>query len=295
MAVSPEVRKLLQQALRIRNSQVPLHRVLDILATDEGDVSTVIYRFRDIKNDDLRRAFHQCAVLLRELEAEAGLKPSWETYQSQNPPQGTGAGAGAGASSSAKASAAEPKAPSVPKPKFRADELIPFEDEAARNNLRIAKAYVDGASKGNPGEAGIGIALFSLEGKKIAQISKAIGLATNNIAEYTALIEALHLAKRMGVKQLFVLGDSQLMVHQMNGVYKIKNAEILQKVKEAKALTKEFEKFTISYIAREHNALADALSTAQIKKKPKPAADPTVETEDLMPPIDEMIDEGATD
>jgi ribonuclease HI len=294
MALSPEIRKLLQQALRIRNSQVPLHRVMDILATDDGDVSTVVYRFRDVKNDDLRRAFHQCAVLLRELEAEAGLKPSWETYQSQNPPQNA-TGAAGSSSGTATKTTAEPKPPTVPKVKFRADELIPFEDEAARNNVRIAKAYVDGASKGNPGDAGIGIAMFSLEGKKIAQISRAIGLATNNIAEYTALIEALHLAKRMGVRQLFVLGDSQLMVHQMNGVYKIKNVEILQKVKEAKALTKEFEKFTISYIAREHNTLADALSTAQLKKKPKPPADPTAETEDLMGPIDDMADEGMTE
>ena len=75
MAISPSIKKLAQQALKIRNSDVPLHRVVDILATETGDISEAINRFRDIREPELRRAFHFCAQLLREIEAEAGLKP----------------------------------------------------------------------------------------------------------------------------------------------------------------------------------------------------------------------------
>lgn len=294
MTISPELRKLLQQALRIKNSQVPLHRVMDILATADGDISTVVHRFRDIRNDDLRRAFHFCADLLRHLESEAGMKPSWETYGTGPAPMQSAPGGGGGSSSTAPAAVPKsaPATPATPpKPKFKPADLVSFEDQSMVGQVPIAKAFVDGASKGNPGDAGIGVALFGMDGKKIAQISRAIGTATNNIAEYTALIEALHLATRMQVKRLFVLSDSQLMVYQMTGRYKIKNPDILLKVKEAMSLTKKFEKFNIDYIGREHNTMADALSTAQLKKKSAPPAG----LPDFMPAMEEDPDEGATE
>ena len=282
MPLTPETRKLLQQTLKIRGSEVPLHRVIDILATDDGDISTAVNRFRDIRNQDLRRALHYCAELLRSLEAEAGLRPAWEPTQAPGP----------GKTPAGQATAAAP-APPKPKTKLSAAELRTYEDEEARNRVPTAKVYVDGASKGNPGDAGIGVALMTMDGKKIAQISEAIGTATNNIAEYTALIEALKLAKRMGVKALFALSDSELMVKQMNGIYKIKNPDIFKKVQEAKGLTRQLEKFTISYIAREYNTLADALSTAQIRKKSAPADKGA--GADLMGVLPENPDEGATD
>lgn len=287
MALTPETRKLLQQALKIRNSDVPLHRVMDILATPDGDVSEAINRFRDIKDQDLRRAFHQCALLLRALEAEAGLRPAWEGA--------TGAGqAPASAAASPKPAASATKKEKVG-PRFRPEDLKPFEDEAARGTVQSAKIYVDGASKGNPGEAGIGVAAFTLEGRKIAQISRSIGTATNNIAEYTALIDALHLAQRMGFRQVFVLSDSELMVRQMTGAYKIKNAVLFEKAKQAQALVRTFDKFRIDYIGREHNTLADALSTATLKRaKPAPDSPPDT-TNDALPPLDDNPDEGATE
>jgi ribonuclease HI len=300
MAISPELRRLAQQALKIRNSQVPMHRVIDILATEDGDVSAVLNRFRDIKDQDLRRAFHQCALLLRQVEQEAGLTPAWEQGLRGSAPQATGTaqgGSSLGAGATSPASSSKPAAQEKPKKqKFRPEELLNFEDDSSRGNVRMAKAYVDGASKGNPGEAGIGVALFSMEGKKIGQISRAIGEATNNIAEYTALIEAMQLAKRMGVQVLHVISDSELMVKQISGVYKIKNPEILKKVQEALALKKSFERFNINYVGREYNQLADALSTAQIPKK---GADVPAEDADTPQPradtLDEFADEGSTD
>jgi ribonuclease HI len=135
-----------------------------------------------------------------------------------------------------------------------------------------------------------------MEGKKIAQLARAIGLATNNIAEYTALIEALHMAKRMGVKVLHVISDSELMVKQMTGQYKIKNPDILKKVQEAQALKKEFERFNINYVGREYNQLADALSTLLLKKKSaEPELAEGVATQDVMGAVDEYADEGSTE
>jgi ribonuclease HI len=283
MPLTPEIKKLARQALAIQDSQVPLHRVIDVLATADGDISKAVNRYRDIKDANLRRALHYCAELLRAIEQEAGLTPGWE------------AGLRAEGVVPAPAKAAESAAPS--KSKFAPDELTPFVDDASRGQVRVAKAYVDGASKGNPGEAGIGVAIFSMDGKKIAQQSKAIGLATNNIAEYSALIECLRIASDMQIKHLNVIGDSELMVKQVNGVYKIKNTEILKKVQEVMALKKNFEKFSLSYVGREHNQLADALSTAQLKKKKggASAAIATGEYRDFMGEVDPDADEGTTE
>lgn len=286
MALTPETRKLLQQALKIRHSEVPLHRVLDILATPDGDISEAINRFRDIKDPDLRRAFHHCALLLRALEAEAGLRPAWE---------GDGATRQMSRDAAQEAKPATPSKQSAKKsPRFRPEDLQPFEDETMRGAVPIAKIYVDGASRGNPGPAGIGVVAFTLDGRKIAQISRPIGTTTNNMAEYTALIEALLLAQRMGIRQVFILSDSELMVRQMTGAYKIKSADLFEKAKQAQALARTFEKFRIDYVGREHNALADALSTAPLKTV-KSAPDSGQESiGDLLPPLDDNPDEGSS-
>ncbi|MCX7019164.1 MAG: ribonuclease HI family protein [Candidatus Sumerlaeota bacterium] len=253
--MTPEIRNLLKQALKIRNSEVPLHRVIDVLAMDGGDVSEAVNRYRGIRDQDLRRAFHYCAELLRALEADAGLRPRWEP------------GDEADGRTAAKAAPARlsPAQSTTPKPRFRPEELLAFEMSEMRGQARAAKLYVDGASKGNPGQAAIGAVLFTMDGRKIAQTSRAIGRATNNIAEYIALIEGMRMAERMGVSSLFALSDSQLVVNQMSGVYKIKNAAIFEKAREAQQLAHRFVKFTISYIQRENNTLADALSNAAIK------------------------------
>ena len=302
MTLSPSVKKLAQQALIIKDSQVPVHRVLDILATSEGDIRTVLSRYRDIKDASLRRALHHCAELLRVIEQEAGLTPAWEKAL-----QGQAAATPAPTSSTAATSPAPAEKTEKSKSRFSPEELRPFVDDAARGQVRVAKAYTDGASKGNPGESGIGFAIFTMDGRKIAQDSRAIGLATNNIAEYTALTECLKTATDMGISTLNVISDSELMVKQVNGLYKIKNPDILKKVQEVMALKKNLERFTISYVGREHNKLADALSTAQLKKKKsgKPTspvaefsgdAQPDSEPyRDFLGALDPNADEGTTE
>ena len=308
MTLSPLVQKLAKQALIIRESQVPLHRVIDVLATPDGDIRAAISRYRDIKDENLRHALHFCAELLRIIEQEAGLTPAWAKALDGDtrPAPASASSAGSAAPASASAPAVSDKSEQS-KSKFSPEELRPFVDDAARGQVRVAKAYTDGASKGNPGESGIGFAIFAMDGRKIAQDSRAIGLATNNIAEYTALTECLKTAVDMVIRTLNVISDSELMVKQVSGLYKIKNPDILKKVQEVMALKKNLERFTISYVGREHNKLADALSTAQLKKKKpnKPASPAAASSGDAQPDsepyrdflgaLDPNADEGTTE
>lgn len=120
--------------------------------------------------------------------------------------------------------------------------------------------YVDGASRGNPGEAAIGASLQNDSGEELDQVSLAIGMATNNCAEYRALIEGLKLAKKNGLVNLEVRADSELMVRQINGEYRVKDPGLKALWKEVKNLTQQFEGFSIVHVPREENKRADQLA-----------------------------------
>lgn len=126
--------------------------------------------------------------------------------------------------------------------------------------------HIDGASSGNPGEAGIGVVVRQ-DQETVREISKSIGLATNNVAEYTALIYALQesLIRRADVVK--VITDSELVYKQMIGEYKVKNPNILPLFEQAKHLLEGIKKFEIQHVLREHNKDADRLATQSIKKK----------------------------
>jgi len=119
--------------------------------------------------------------------------------------------------------------------------------------------YTDGASKGNPGHSGIGY-VIKKDGFLIEEQSKYIGVATNNIAEYTALIEGLTRLEQLGVKNVKVYSDSELMVKQIKGEYSIKNNKLKTLSNRIKSLAKHFNHFSIEHIPRSKNAEADKLS-----------------------------------
>lgn len=127
------------------------------------------------------------------------------------------------------------------------------------------KIHIDGASKGNPGESGVGVVIYQ-DQRIIKKISRYIGIGTNNAAEYTALICALQEAALLKAKSLEVNTDSQLLARQLNGVYKVKHAGIKNFYLKAKELLGGFEKILINHIPREENALADKLATEAVKK-----------------------------
>lgn len=117
--------------------------------------------------------------------------------------------------------------------------------------------FADGASRGNPGPAAYGFVLDDPDGKPRAAAGRRLGAATNNVAEYQALIAGLHCALEHGVKSLEVRMDSELVVRQMTGVYRVKNAGLKPLFEEAQRLSQQFESFGIAHVRREHNTRAD--------------------------------------
>lgn len=126
--------------------------------------------------------------------------------------------------------------------------------------------FFDGACRGNPGPMAIGVVLFEND-KKVKEFSKHLGKGTNNIAEWSALIEGLKLAKAHGCKALEVRGDSQLIIRQIMGRYRVKNRNLLPLFNEAKRLCSDFEKIDFRWVEREENADTDALSNRALDMK----------------------------
>ncbi|GAB5046294.1 ribonuclease HI family protein [Thermodesulfovibrio sp. TK110] len=121
-----------------------------------------------------------------------------------------------------------------------------------------AQLYCDGASRGNPGDAGIGC-LIILDNKKI-EISEYIGRTTNNVAEYTALIKGLEEALKQKVQEIEIFSDSELLVRQINGVYKVRNKKLIPLYEKVKELLNKFKKYQIFHVYREENSVADKLA-----------------------------------
>lgn len=124
--------------------------------------------------------------------------------------------------------------------------------------------YADGAARGNPGPAGAGAALLDDDGEVIAELTKYLGTATNNVAEYTALIIGLEEAKRRGIDEIEVRMDSQLVVRQMSGIYRVRHPNMVPLARRARELYESFRRRSITHVRREQNTAADLLSNRAI-------------------------------
>jgi ribonuclease HI len=120
--------------------------------------------------------------------------------------------------------------------------------------------YTDGAARGNPGPGAIGIVIKDEAGLILDKISRRLGVTTNNQAEYQAIIIGLEKAISLGAKNVVVKSDSELVVKQINGHYKIKNTALRPLYQRVVQLTGSLASFSISYIPREQNVMADALA-----------------------------------
>ncbi len=127
--------------------------------------------------------------------------------------------------------------------------------------------YCDGASRGNPGPAGAGAALTDPQGATVARLTRFLGVTTNNVAEYQALILGLKEAARLGVRKLQVFADSELLVRQLNGQYRVKSPHLLPLWRQAQNELKNFKAFTVSHVPRAENRLADELANQAIDQK----------------------------
>jgi probable phosphoglycerate mutase len=121
-------------------------------------------------------------------------------------------------------------------------------------------AYIDGGARGNPGPAGWGAYIVNESGEVVAELHGALGIATNNVAEYNGLLAALEWAARQGVDALHVKADSLLLVEQMRGNYKVKNEGLIPLHQRARGLVARVGHVTFEHIPREQNKNADRLS-----------------------------------
>ena len=121
-------------------------------------------------------------------------------------------------------------------------------------------AYIDGGARGNPGPAGYGVRIERSDGGLIEEFAESIGVATNNVAEYRALIAALEWARRHGQRELHVRSDSQLLVQQMLGNYKVKHPGLQPLHARARLLAHEVGRITFEHVRREKNVHADRLA-----------------------------------
>ena len=130
--------------------------------------------------------------------------------------------------------------------------------------------FIDGASRGNPGHAGIGIRIEA-DGEVLKEYCEYIGCTTNNVAEYSALIKGLEIASELKANRVTVFSDSELVVRQMNGTYKVKSEGLLPLYQTAQTKSRTFDGFQIKHVRREQNKEADQLASRGIAKKLKKA------------------------
>src|SRR5580693_1122205 len=182
------------------------------------------------------------------------------------------------------------------KPTHKASGKLFVEPET--HSARLEGAYtanIDGAARGNPGPAAYGVVVRRPDGTTHESLGKYIGRATNNVAEYYALIAALDYAAASGIRRLRVYSDSQLIVNQIKGLYKVKHPDLRPLHERAKKQAAGLESFTIQYVPREENRDADDLANAALDStsgvKAAYGADPTMKVK--APAIPQVTASGA--
>jgi ribonuclease HI len=139
-------------------------------------------------------------------------------------------------------------------------EKSPFPDRT------LAVAYADGASRGNPGAAAYGVVYTLEDGTALCGEGGTLGKTTNNVAEYNGLLAALRRLRSWGIANAIVRLDSELVVRQMQGRYKVKNLGLKPLYQQAKELADEFNKLRLEHVPRKENALADAMANLALDR-----------------------------
>lgn len=122
-----------------------------------------------------------------------------------------------------------------------------------------ATLFADGGSRGNPGPAASGAVLYSEDGTVLAEIGEYLGIATNNVAEWRALLAGLARARELGIDEIEIRLDSELVVRQITGAYRVKHADLIPLHAKAKSLLRTFKTVNIQHVPRKQNAAADAV------------------------------------
>ncbi len=156
----------------------------------------------------------------------------------------------------------------MPYPRRSASKSLFVRDDSSRENPpeQYLVAHSDGGARGNPGPAGYGVVIQDQSGRKVAHLSEYLGHQTNNFAEYQGLIAALEYALQYGPKALKLISDSELLVRQIKGIYKVKNAMLQDLHGRAKELIAQLDWFSIGHALREQNQDADRLANEAMDK-----------------------------
>ena len=159
----------------------------------------------------------------------------------------------------------------------RSQDLFPVAPKSGSHT-----AHVDGGARGNPGPAGYGVVIQDPRGEKIAELSQYLGHRTNNYAEYNGLLAALRYAIAHHIQSLKIISDSELMVRQMKGIYKVRHPDLRRLYDEAQHLTSQIEHVEIRHALREHNQDADRLANEAMdrgKSTTRAEAEPRIQSE----------------
>ncbi|MBI3091935.1 MAG: ribonuclease HI family protein [Candidatus Tectomicrobia bacterium] len=214
------------------------------MLAEELEVAPVLAAFPELSKADLRQVLRQAA-------ATAG---RWKPPKS-GAGEGTAGGERQPAGTRGDVSEASPRSPERQSAPARLDRRL------------VYTLHTDGASRGNPGPAGSGAVLFDPSGLVAHEHCRYLGRATNNIAEYQALLDGLEAALERGVARLEVRSDSELLCHQMNGIYRVKNAKLRPLYERAVKLAAKFRSFHIRHVRRWENSHADALANRAIDER----------------------------
>lgn len=166
-----------------------------------------------------------------------------------------------------------PRRSPTPKGKSLFGEAAPEPKPAAAAAYRL---NIDGASRGNPGPAAYGVLIRDANGAAVAKLKKYIGRFTNNVAEYYGLIAAMDYAQSHDVRAIRIESDSELLVKQMRGLYRVKSADLQPLYERAQKMSKGFDSFRIDHVYREQNREADALANEALDETEGQPANPAV-------------------
>jgi len=138
--------------------------------------------------------------------------------------------------------------------------------EETKETETRASLYADGASRGNPGPAGAGIVIVDQQGRQLFELNQFLGNATNNEAEYQALIAGLRAAEHLGITRLQIFLDSELIVKQVRGDYRVRNVRLQALFGEVMSRLRRFSEYDIIHVPREHNRQADRLANEAVER-----------------------------
>jgi ribonuclease HI len=170
-----------------------------------------------------------------------------------------------------------PKRPSPPEGARLFGDAAPDSKPTAAGAAAAYRANIDGGSRGNPGPAAYGVVIRDPKGEIVARLKKYIGRMTNNVAEYYGLIAALDYVESQGIRALRIESDSELLVKQMKGLYKVRSEELAPLYERAKKMAAALDSFRIDHVYREHNREADALANLAMDEVEGPDAKPRSE------------------